>query len=204
MRALVITDVQNDFLPGGALAVAGGDGVISVVNRIQPCFDVVVATQDWHPANHGSFAANHPGKKLYEEIDLAGLPQTLWPVHCVQNSRGAELAQSLDKQRVARIFQKGIDWEIDSYSTFFDNAHRRSTGLGEWLKAKTVRDVYLCGLATDYCVKFSALDAVQLGFHVFVIEDACRGVNLRRDDVAKAIEEMKRAGVKVIPSRSVG
>ncbi len=184
--------------------MAGGDAVIPVVNRIQPCFDVVVATQDWHPANHGSFAANHPGKKLYEEIDLAGLPQTLWPVHCVQNSRGAELAQSLDKQRVARIFQKGIDWEIDSYSTFFDNAHRRSTGLGEWLKAKTVRDVYLCGLATDYCVKFSALDAVQLGFHVFVIEDACRGVNLRRDDVAKAIEEMKRAGVKVIPSRSVG
>lgn len=201
MRALIVTDIQNDFLSGGALAVADGDAVIPVVNRIQPYFDIVVATQDWHPANHGSFAVNHPGKKVYDQIELAGMPQTLWPVHCVQNSRGAELAPSLEKERIAGIFQKGIDPDIDSYSALFDNGHRRSTGLGEWLKAKKVTDFYVCGLATDYCVKFTALDALQLGFKVYVVEDASRGVNLKPQDVANAIDEMKTAGVKVLSSR---
>ena len=204
MRALIIVDVQNDFLTGGALGVPQGDDVIPIVNRIERCFDYVVATQDWHPSNHGSFAVNHPGKKVYDQIMLAGLPQTLWPVHCVQNSRGAELALALDRDRIAKVFQKGTDASIDSYSGFFDNGHTRSTGLGEWLKSKKITDAYVCGLATDYCVKFTALDAVQLGFKVYFIEDTSRGVNLEPHDVAKAIEEMKRAGVKVVNSSELG
>ena len=134
MRALILTDIQNDFLPGGALAVPQGDKVIPIGNRLQQSFDLVVATQDWHPANHGSFAANHPGKSFYDQIDLNGMPQILWPVHCVQHTRGAALAAALDQSRISRVFQKGIDPEIDSYSALFDNGHRRSTGLGEWLQ----------------------------------------------------------------------
>lgn len=200
MRALILVDLQNDFLPGGALAVPGGDEVIPVANRLEEHFPLVAATQDWHPANHGSFAANHPGKKLYEQIELNGLPQTLWPVHCVQNTTGAELAPGLERERIARIFQKGTDPGIDSYSGLFDNGHRRSTGLGEWLKSKGVTDVFICGLATDYCVKFTALDAVGLGFKTHLIEDASRGVNLRPNDVQEAIREMRRAGVTVVQS----
>jgi len=160
----------------------------------------VVATQDWHPANHGSFAASHPGKKVFEQIELNGLPQTLWPVHCVQNTQGAELAASLNRQRFAKVFPKGTDAGIDSYSGLFDNGHRKSTGLGEWLKAQGVSEVYVCGLATDYCVKFTALDSVQFGFRTSLIEDASRGVNLRSDDVKNAVEEMKHAGVSVVQS----
>ena len=126
-------------------------------------FPLVVATQDWHPVNHGSFAANHPGKTLFEQIDLNGLTQTLWPVHCVQKTPGAELAPGLEQERIAKIFPKGTDAGIDSYSGLFDNGHRKSTGLGEWLKAKGVTEVFVCGLATDYCVKFTALDAAQVG-----------------------------------------
>ncbi|HHY86143.1 MAG TPA: bifunctional nicotinamidase/pyrazinamidase [Verrucomicrobia bacterium] len=200
MKALILVDIQNDFLPGGALAVPDGDQVIPVVNRIQGAFPVVVATQDWHPADHGSFAANHPGKQIYDQIDLNGLPQTLWPVHCVQNTRGAELAPGLNRDRIAKVFQKGTDPGIDSYSGFFDNGHRKSTGLGEWLREKGVTEVFVCGLATDYCVKFTALDALQFGFKTTLIEDASRGVNLRPDDVKNAIEEMKRAGAKAVMS----
>jgi nicotinamidase/pyrazinamidase len=202
VRTLILADIQNDFLPGGALAVRDGDAIIPVVNQVQTRFPLVVATQDWHPANHGSFAANHPGKQVYDQIELNGLQQTLWPVHCVQNSPGAQLAPSLDRQRIARVFQKGIDPGIDSYSGFFDNAHRRSTGMSEWLKAKGITEVYVCGLATDYCVKFTALDAVHLGFKVNLIEDACRGVSLKPRDVASAIEEMRQAGVAIVTSGS--
>jgi len=193
--ALIITDIQNDFLPGGALAIADGDAIIPVVNRLQPSFSTIVATQDWHPANHQSFAANHPGKKVFEQIQLNGLPQTLWPVHCVQNTRGAEFAGDLKKGRIEKVFQKGVDPEIDSYSGFFDNGHRRATGLGAWLKGKGITDIYICGLATDYCVKFSALDAIGVGFKVHLFTDACRGVNLNADDVPTAMQEMRRAGV---------
>jgi nicotinamidase/pyrazinamidase len=200
MRALIIVDLQYDFLPGGALPVTEGDTVIPIVNQIQPLFPVVVATQDWHPPNHGSFAVNHPGKKLYDQIGLNGLPQTLWPVHCVQNTKGAELASGLDRARVARIFQKGTDPRIDSYSGFFDNGHRRSTGLSEWLKSKEVNEVYLCGLATDYCVKFTALDAVAEEFTTHLVEDASLGVNLGHGDVEQAVREMRSAGVKVLQS----
>jgi len=200
MKALLLVDLQNDFLPGGALAVPDGDAVIPVANRLQPAFPLVVATQDWHPANHGSFAANHPGRKVFEQIDLNGLPQTLWPAHCVQLTPGAELAAALNRDRIAQVFPKGTDPGIDSYSGLFDNGHRKSTGLGEWLKAQGATEVFVCGLATDYCVKFTALDAAQMGFKTRFIEDASRGVNLKPDDVANAIREMKRAGVTVVQS----
>ena len=197
LKTLVLVDIQNDFLLGGALAVPNGDKVIPLANKLQAAFPLVVATQDWHPANHGSFAASHQGKKVFDQIELNGLPQTLWPVHCVQNTNGAELAIGLSRERIIKVFPKGTDPGIDSYSGLFDNGHRKSTGLGEWLKAKGVTDLFVCGLATDYCVKFTALDAAQMGFTTHFIEDASRGVNLRPDDVAKAIEEMKHAGIAV-------
>ena len=202
MKALILVDIQNDFLPGGALAVPQGDEVIPVANQLQAKFSLVAATQDWHPPNHGSFAANHPGKKVFEQTELGGLRQTLWPVHCVQDTPGADLAAGLNRERIARIFQKGTDPAIDSYSGFFDNGHRRATGLDEWLKSKGVIDVYICGLATDYCVKFTALDAVSLGFKTHLFEDASRGVNLRPTDVQAAISEMQRAGVDILRSGS--
>src|SRR5215471_7859962 len=143
MKALILVDIQNDFLPGGALAVPDGDAVIPLANRLQPAFPLVVATQDWHPANHKSFAANHPGKKMFEEINLNGLAQILWPMHCMENTHGAALAPGLKKNRIAKVFWKGVDADIDSYSAMFDNAHRRSTGLGEWLKEKSVKEIFL-------------------------------------------------------------
>jgi len=197
MNALVVVDVQNDFLPGGALAVPEGDAVVPRCNALMKSFDLVVATQDWHPANHASFAANCRGHKVGDVIDVAGLKQVLWPVHCVQNTSGAAFAPELDVKRFARIFQKGTDPAIDSYSGFFDNGHRKSTGLADYLKSQRVTDVHVCGLATDYCVKFTALDARQLGFNVYLITDACRGVNLTPGDADAAIEEMRRAGVQV-------
>jgi len=200
MKALILVDIQNDFLPGGALAVPDGDKVIPVANRLQTVFPVVVATQDWHPADHGSFAASHPGTKLFEQIDLNGLQQTLWPVHCVQGTSGAELASELRRARIAKIFPKGTDAGIDSYSGLFDNGHRKSTGLGEWLKGRGVTEVFVCGLATDYCVKFTALDAAEFGFKTHFIEDASRGVNLQPNDVEDAIAEMNRAGVATVQS----
>lgn len=200
MKALILVDLQDDFLPGGALAVPEGDKVIPVANQLQAAFPLVVATQDWHPANHGSFAANHPGKKVFEQIELNGLPQTLWPVHCVQHTPGAELTAALHREHIAKVFRKGTDAGIDSYSGLFDNGHRKSTGLGEWLAAQHVTDVFVCGLATDYCVKFTALDAARMGFKTHFIEDASRGVNLRPQDVPNAIEKMKCAGVAVVRS----
>ena len=203
MRALILVDIQNDFLPGGALAVPEGDATIPIANRLQPLFPFVVATQDWHPPNHGSFAENHPGKKPFEQIELNGLPQTLWPVHCVQGTPGAALASGLRRDRITRIFQKGTDPAIDSYSALFDNWHRKSTGLGEWLRQQGVSEIFIAGLATDYCVKFSALDAIQFGFQTNVIEDACRGINLGPNDVQNALAEMKRAGIGLLQSADI-
>jgi nicotinamidase/pyrazinamidase len=199
-KALVLVDLQNDFIPGGSLAVREGDAVIPIANRMQKKFGLVLATQDWHPKNHGSFASNHRGKHPGDMIELGGLPQVLWPDHCVQGSRGAEFHPVLDLSKVARVFRKGTDPAIDSYSTFFDNAHRKSTGVGDYLKGEKVTDVYLLGLATDYCVKFSALDAMTLGFKTHVIIDGCRGVELNPGDTAVAIEEMRRAGVEMVKS----
>jgi nicotinamidase/pyrazinamidase len=201
--ALILVDLQNDFLPGGALAVPDGDAVIPIANQVQQAFDLIVATQDWHPRDHGSFAANHPGKKIGDVVDLSGLPQILWPVHCVQNTRGAEFVAGLRTNRITMVFRKGTDPGIDSYSTFFDNAHRRSTRLADYLRGQGVREVAILGLATDYCVKFSVLDARELGFDVRVIEDGCRGVNLKPSDAADAIEEMRRAGAAIVTSRTM-
>ena len=203
MKALVLVDIQNDFLPGGALPVARGDEVIPVANRLAPRFELVVATQDWHPPDHGSFAANHPGRRVGEVIDLHGLPQVLWPVHCVQGTRGADFGPGLDLSRVDRVFRKGVDPAMDSYSGFYDNGHRRSTGMGECLRERGVTEVIVIGLATDYCVKFTALDAVRkFGFAVTLVEDGCRGVNLRPGDSGAALREMRDAGIQVV--RSLG
>src|SRR5258708_5026703 len=157
MKALILVDLQNDFLPSGALPVPRGDAVIPLANQLQGAFKLVVATQDWHPANHRSFAANHPGKQPGDVIELRKIKQILWPVHCVQHTNGAEFHSSLRLNHVNKVFKKGTDTEIDSYSGFFDNGHLRATGLGDYLKEKKVTEVYILGLATDYCVKFTAL-----------------------------------------------
>lgn len=200
MNALILVDIQNDFLPGGALAVNDGDQILPLVNELLPLFSLVVATQDWHPADHGSFAANHSEKEIGQVIDLHGLDQVLWPVHCVQGSKGAEFVKTLKQDQIAKIFKKGTDQQIDSYSGFFDNGHRKATGLAEYLLESGVTTVYIVGLATDYCVKFTALDARRLGFETYLIEDGCRGVNLLPEDVQNSITEMQAAGVKIIQS----
>ena len=168
MEALIVVDIQNDFIPGGALAVPGGDEVVPLVNRLQARFESIVATRDWHPPDHGSFAANHPGKRVGDLIELGGLEQTLWPVHCVQNTPGADFAPGLNRDRWTKVVVKGTDADIDSYSGFYDNGHRRATGLGDFLKQRGVSAVFVAGLATDYCVKFTALDARALGFATFL------------------------------------
>jgi nicotinamidase/pyrazinamidase len=197
---LIIVDLQNDFLPGGALAVPHGDEIIPVANELQREFDLVLATKDWHPPDHGSFAANHPGKKPGDRIILDGVEQILWPVHCVQNTHGAEFARAFDTSRIAHVFHKGTDPQIDSYSTFFDNAHRRHTGLAHYLEKRGVKDIYLMGLALDYCVKYSALDARQLGLNAHVIVDGCRGIELEPGDIDRALDEMKRGGAILLKS----
>lgn len=202
-RALILVDLQNDFLPGGALAVHEGDAVVPIVNQLLARFEVVAATQDWHPREHVSFAANHLGRQPGETVLLYNQPQTLWPVHCVQGTKGAELSAQLDRQQIDRIFYKGADPLIDSYSGFFDNGHVRSTGLAEWLRDQQVTEVYIAGLATDYCVRYTALDARKEGFSTWLIADACRGVNLHPGDVDRAIDEMRRAGVRIVTSRDV-
>jgi nicotinamidase/pyrazinamidase len=203
-KALVLVDLQNDFCPGGALAVSEGDQVIPVANRMQKHFDLVVATQDWHPAEHKSFAVNHEGKEPGQVIELAGMPQVLWPAHCVQGTPGAELVENLDRSKIARIFQKGTDPDIDSYSGFYDNGHRKATGLTDFLREHEVIDVYILGLATDYCVKFTALDARRDGFSAYLIEDGCRGVELAAGDVDQAIEDMRQGGVAILQSGQIG
>ena len=200
MKALIIVDLQNDFLPGGALPVPHSDEVIQLANETQSYFGVVLATQDWHPPDHGSFAANHKGKKPGDRIILDGIEQILWPVHCVQNTRGAEFAPSFDTSRIAHVFHKGTERNIDSYSTFFDNAHRRHTGLAHYLEKRSINDIYLLGLALDYCIKYSALDARQLGLNTHVIVDGCRGINLEPGDIDRALDEMKRAGTTILKS----
>ena len=200
MKALIIVDLQNDFLPGGALPVPHGDEVIPLANELQRHFRLVVATKDWHPPDHGSFAANHKGKRPGDRIILDGIEQILWPVHCVQNTRGAEFAPLFDTTRIAHIFHKGTERNIDSYSTFFDNAHRRHTGLAHYLEERSIKDIYLLGLALDYCVKYSALDARQLGLNTHVILDGCRGIELEHGDISRALEEMKRDGTAILKS----
>ncbi len=198
-----MVDLQYDFMPGGALAVSEGNLVVPVANRLQERFDFVVASQDWHPSDHRSFAANNPGCEIGDVVDLDGIGQVMWPVHCVQESRGARLVESLDQSRIRRVFQKGTNIAIDSYSTFFDNGHRQSTGLADYLRSNGIDEVFLAGLATDYCVKFSALDASRSGFRTTLVQDGCRGVELEPGDVGRALDEMRRAGVQLLTSREV-
>ena len=204
MNTLILVDIQNDFVPGGALAVPQGDAVVPVVNRLQPAFDLVVASQDWHPANHCSFVTQHPEKKPGDVVQVDGLPQVLWPVHCVQGSCGAELVPSLQTERVTKIINKGVDSRLDSYSAFFSNGHRRATKLGSYLKERGVTDVYVAGLATDYCVRATALDSAELGFKTHLIVEGCRGVDLHPGDVDRAIAEMKQADVNMCQDAEIG
>ncbi|QMV14375.1 bifunctional nicotinamidase/pyrazinamidase [Vibrio spartinae] len=201
-QTLVIVDVQNDFSPSGALPVPDGDCVVTVINRLMSCFEHVVATQDWHPAGHGSFASVHhmsPG----EMIELNGIQQLLWPDHCIQSSWGSEFIPGLAQNNIEYIVYKGSNPEIDSYSGFFDNGKQQSTGLLDYLKKINSDELYIVGLATDYCVLFTALDAVELGFQTYVVQDACRAVNLAPDDEEKALAKMAQAGCQIIQSRDV-
>lgn len=201
--ALIIVDLQNDFLPGGAMPVKEGDKILPVVNKLlQHPFDFIVATKDWHPADHGSFAEVH-GKMPGEHVNLGGVDQILWPVHCVQGSFGAEFSPKWNWSNVGKVFQKGTDKNIDSYSTFFDNGHKKSTGLENYLKSHGITDVYIAGLAMDYCVKYSALDALKLGFNTYVIVDACRAINIKAGDEERALKEIEEAGGKLISSKDI-
>lgn len=201
-KALLIIDVQNDFCPGGSLAVPEGDKVIPVINRLvaQGGYGLVVASQDWHPANHGSFASQHAGKKVFDMGELAGKPQVMWPDHCVQGSKGAAFHAALDMSKTAYVQKKGENPDIDSYSAFADNGRAVITGLAAYLKAEGVTELHVCGLATEYCVKFSALDAVDMlpGVKVVFVEDASRGIDPAAVDAAKA--QMQAAGVRLAQS----
>ncbi|MBI5232522.1 MAG: bifunctional nicotinamidase/pyrazinamidase [Coriobacteriales bacterium] len=200
MRALVLVDLQNDFMPFGSLPVAEGDLTVGVANRLMGSFELVVATQDWHPRDHGSFASNHPGSKAGEITMLGGVEQVLWPDHCVQNTPGASFHSALDVAAIDHVVHKGTNREIDSYSTFFDNAHGAHTGLDAFLKERGVDEVVLSGLATDYCVLYSVLDAAELGYRVTVVRDGCRAVELKTGDGDRAFASMADAGASIIES----
>ena len=202
-RALVLVDLQYDFCPGGALAVPDGDATIAIANQLMPAFPIVVATQDLHPRDHGSFAANHPRSEPYQRVELHGLPQVLWPVHCVDGTRGAALHDDLDHARVDAVFPKGTDPTVDSYSGFWDNGRRKATGLGDWLRARGVTEVVVLGLATDYCVRATALDAVADGFACTLVTDGCRAVELAPGDGERAIEAMRAGGVTITTSAAL-
>ncbi len=197
-RALLLVDLQNDFVEGGALAVPQGLEVIDIANRLIPDFDLVVATQDWHPPDHLSFASQHQSLSIGDSFELNGLPQIAWPDHCVQGTFGANLVSQLNQTDIHRVVRKGTDRNIDSYSGFFDNGHRRSTELAACLHEQNVRHVFVMGLATDYCVRFTALDAIREGFKTTLILDGCRGVELQPGDIERAVDEMKNAGVNIL------
>lgn len=200
MKALLLVDIQNDFLPGGALEVKQGDKIIPVVNRLIPNFEIVVATKDWHPPNHKSFASNHPGREQGDIIRLMGQEQILWPDHCIQDTPGADFSDELVTDHISRVFFKGTDKDIDSYSGFYDNGHLKSTGLSDYLKDRNIDRVYIAGLAADYCVKFTVLDALKEGFETILVLDGTRAVNLNEGDFEKAVDEMKKAGAMIMES----
>jgi nicotinamidase/pyrazinamidase len=202
-RALLIVDVQNDFCPGGALAVERGDEVVAVINRLSPAFTRIVATQDWHPPGHLSFASSHPGRKPLETVEVNGIAQVLWPDHCVQGTRGAELHPRLDTRGVGLVLRKGMRTELDSYSAFFENDRATATGLAAYLRGLCVDELFVCGLATDYCVLASVMDALALGFRVTVVRDACRGVDFPPGSAAKALAAMETAGATMAESTAL-
>ena len=199
---LIIIDAQYGFMPGGGLAVADGDAIVPVINRIAPRFANVVLTQDWHPADHISFAANHPGRAPFETITLPYGEQVLWPTHCVQGTRDAALHDDLRVPQAQLIIRKGFHRDVDSYSAFMEADRRTSTGLAAYLKARGITKLYLCGLATDYCVAWSAQDARAAGFEATVIEDACRAIDLN-GSLARAWADMAAAGVGRVQSTDI-
>lgn len=201
-QALIVVDVQNDFLETGSLPVPEGSKVISVINKVMPLFQTVVLTQDWHPAEHKSFASNHEGKKPYDVTTMPYGQQVLWPVHCVQNSKGAELAEALEVKGTEFNVRKGTNPEVDSYSAFFEADGKSKTILADWLREQGITEVFLCGLATDFCVSWSALDAVREGFKTSIIEDACRGIDVGGSmEVAK--KQWKDKGIEIVNSDSL-
>ena len=201
MKVLIVIDVQNDFMPGGPLAVPRGDEVVPVINRLMPKFDLVIATQDWHPEGHSSFASSHKGAKNFEVIKLNGLDQVMWPDHCIQGSKGASFHTDLKTDQFETIFRKGTNPRIDSYSGFYDNAHLKSTGLAGYLKDKKAETLYFAGLAADYCVYFSMKDAIEEGFDSVLIEDATRALDT--GGFEKARLDLLRKGGKVVNSEKL-
>lgn len=199
---LIVVDVQNDFCPGGALAVPRGDEVVPVINRLAARFDNVVLTQDWHPRGHASFASSHPGRKPFETIDVPYGKQVLWPDHCVQGTPGAALHPDLETEKAQLVIRKGFHRDIDSYSAFLEADRETTTGLAGFLKEKGVRQLFVCGLATDFCVAWTALDARATGFEVAVIEDACRAIDLE-GSLARAWNQMRAAGINRTSSEAL-
>jgi len=200
---LIVTDVQNDFCPGGALAVGEGDRIVPVINGIIDRFHRIVATQDWHPKHHMSFASNHPGKKPYDQVELGGIVQTLWPDHCVAGTAGAGFHPGLNPDRFDIIVRKGTNPAVDSYSAFLENDKKTRTGLDGYLKSIGADRVFFCGLATDYCVFYSAMDAASFGFDTLVIIDACRGIDVPAGSIERSIGEMKGKGIRMIESKEL-
>ena len=200
--ALIVVDVQNDFCPGGALAVPNGEDVIGPVNKLIEQFEHVVLTQDWHPDGHLSFASAHPGEPVFATIAMPYGPQTLWPEHCVQGTTGADFHPGLDRTKAQVVLRKGFRKHIDSYSAFFENDHKTTTGLAGYLRDRNIKKVVLAGLATDYCVGFSALDAVRLGFKTTVVLDASRPIDLH-GSLAAAQGQMRAAGVTLIETAAL-
>ena len=196
MRALILVDIQNDFVPGGALPVPRGNEIVPLANELQHNFDLVVATQDWHPQKHKSFASSHAGKNPFEKIMLHGLEQVLWPDHCVQGSSGAQIHPQLNTNKVEAVFRKGMDPEIDSYSAFYDNGYKKSTGLAGYLRERKVQKVFVCGLAADFCVYFTAKDALNENFKTYIIEDATRAIDPAGFDKVK--KEIFSSGGQII------
>ncbi len=203
MKALLVVDMQNDFMPGGPLGVPNANQLIPIINSLTMKFAIVIATKDWHPADHVSFATNHAKKKPGDYVEVKGMQQLLWPPHCVQHTKGAELAPGLNKERICSLVFKGTDKWIDSYSAFYDNAHLRSTGLDHYLHSRLVTQVYICGVATDYCVLYSTLDALQTQLEIFVITDACRGIDVKPKDTERALATMKQKGARLIISDEI-
>ena len=201
MKALILVDVQRDFMPGGNLPVEHGDRIVPVINTIVPHYPLVAVTQDWHPPGHRSFASAHPGHEPLDKIELNGLRQILWPDHCIQGSTGAEFPDSLDLKPAVALFRKGTDPEVDSYSGFFDNGRRHRTGLAEWLRGMEVDEVHIAGLAAEICVAYTARDAAELGFRTTIIEDATRA--LSDDDFQAVKDELTEKGVRFIPSTEI-
>lgn len=203
MKTLLLVDLQNDFMPGGAMGVAHADEIIPRINAIIPQFEQVISTQDWHPPDHVSFAVNHPGKKAGDIVTINGIEQILWPVHCVRDTFGAELVNTLKKDAIESKFFKGTDKMIDSYSSFFDNAKLKSTGLSDFLESRNVHEIHIAGMTTDYCVLYSVEDAIDLGFSTTVIVDCCKAINLHSDDEEKALAKMKKMGARLIMSNEM-